>query len=49
MKRDIIDIVDLVRNAHWYNGTEYIEIAKGKNQIAHTWQGFKRKLRRALK
>ena len=49
MKKDIIDIVNLVRSSTWYGGGEYIEIAKGKNQIAITWKGFKRKLRRALK
>ena len=49
MKVDIIDIVDLVRKSDWLGGGEFIEIAKGKNQLEHTWRGFKRKLRRALK
>ena len=49
MKIDIINIVDLVRSSDWLGGGEFIEIAKGKNQLAHTWKQFKRKLRRALK
>lgn len=42
----IIEIVDLVRNADYYGGTETIEIAKGKNQIASTWKQFIRKIKR---
>lgn len=49
MKSDIINIVNLVRSANFYGGSETIEMAKGKYQIDNTWEGFKRKLRRALK
>ena len=48
MKIDIINIVDLVRSNDFYGGSEAIEIAKGKNQLVHTWKGFKRRLKRIL-
>jgi len=48
MKIDIIHIVDLVRSADFYGGSETIEIAKGKNQLVSTWKGFKRRLKRIL-
>ena len=49
MKIDIINIVDIVRNGDFYGGGEWIEIAKGKNQIASPWKGFIRKLKRIVK
>ena len=48
-KIDIINIVDLVRSADFYGGSETIEIAKGKYQIASNWKQFVRKIKRLRK
>jgi hypothetical protein len=46
---NLANVIAIVKNGDWFNGGEHIEIAKGKNQIAINWKGFKRKLKRVLK
>lgn len=42
----IIDIVNVVRSGDFYGGGKWIELAKGKNQIASTWAQMMRKFKR---
>ena len=49
MKIEIFNIIKIVRSADFYGGGEFIEIAKGKNQLATTFKHMKRKLKRLRK
>ena len=40
------EIIRLLRADHYYGGGEYIEIAKGKNQLVTNFKGFMRKAKR---
>ena len=42
----IIKIVDVLRDGHFYGSGDYIEIAKGKNELVTDWIGIKTKIRR---
>ncbi len=39
-------IIQLLRSHHFYGCGEYIEIAKGKNQLVTDYKGLKRKAKR---
>ena len=42
----IKEIIDLLNSDDFYNVSDTVEIAKGKNQLVTTWKGFKRKIKR---
>ena len=42
-------ILELLRIDNFYNESEIIEIAKGKNELPTTWKIGKRQLKRELK
>lgn len=46
---DIIKIIDVLRDGHFYGAGPMTEIAKGKNEIVTDWQGIKRKVKRIIK
>ncbi len=39
-------IIKLLEKGEFYNGGNFIEIAKGKNELVTDWKGFKRKAKR---
>jgi len=49
IKNNIIQIIDVLQSGDFYGGGEWIEIAKGKNQIADNWSKFIRKVKRIIK
>lgn len=46
---EIILAIDVLRSDKFYGGGKYIEIAKGKNEIASNWKGLKKKIKRLIK
>jgi hypothetical protein len=42
----ITEIIDLLHKDKFYGGGEFIEIAKGKNEMVTNWSGLKRKIKR---
>lgn len=42
----IAETIKLLRSDDFFGGGEFIEIAKGKNQLVTDWKGFKRKCKR---
>lgn len=42
----IADIITKLHYSEHYNISDAVEIAKGKNELVYTWEGFKRKLKR---
>jgi len=49
MKIEVFNIIKTVRSSDFYGGGKWIEIAKGENQAATTFQGMKRKIKRLIK
>ena len=45
----ISSIIDTLRKADFYGAGEYVEIAKGRNEIVTDWKGIKRKIKRKAK
>jgi len=45
----IDSIIDTLRKADFYGAGEYVEIAKGRNEIVTDWKGIKRKIKRVIK
>lgn len=39
----MVDIINILRSHTFYNAGEFIEIAKGKNEMITTFEEFKRK------
>jgi len=46
---EIKQIIDVLRGENFYGAGEYVEIAKGKNQIVTDFKGIKRKITRLRK
>lgn len=42
----MIKIIKNLRDKPHYNGGEFIELAKGKNELVYSFKDFKRKLKR---
>jgi hypothetical protein len=42
----ISDIIKTLQSDDFYGAGDYVEIAKGKNELVTDWRGFKRKTKR---
>jgi len=49
MNNSIIGIIDVLKKSEYYGAGEFVELAKGKNQIASTWKQLKTKVKRIIK
>jgi len=49
MSNHITEVIDILRRGEFYGAGDFVEIAKGKNEIIITWRGFKRKVKRIIK
>jgi len=45
----ISDIIKTLQSDDFYGAGDYVEIAKGKNELVTDWRGFKRKMRRIVR
>jgi len=45
----ISDIIKTLQSNDFYGAGEYVEIAKGKNELVLNWYDIKRKIKRVLK
>lgn len=45
----IKQIIDLLKSNDWHKSGEFIEIAKGKNELPKNFKGIKNKLKRKIK
>ena len=43
---DIIKIIDVLQDGHFYGAGECTEIAKGNNELVTDWSSIKQKIRR---
>lgn len=43
------ELFKLLAINEWYDGDEFIQIAKGKYELVSDWKGLKNKIKRKLK
>jgi hypothetical protein len=49
MSNHITEVIDMLRRGEFYGAGDFVEIAKGKNEMVTTWRGLKQKVKRIIK